>query len=186
MKFSTTDDVFADFIVHQFPQNTGLVGLMLAAILAAAMSTLSSSLNSSASALVNDFYAPGRRTPASPEHLFGVTRGLTALFGCLQIGIGIWARELGKAVVDNALTIAGFSAGLLLGVFSLGVLTRRSGQASALVGGAAGLAVLLGVQFGLPQWQINVAFPWLALIGSSTTFAVGWLVSLVFPRGVAS
>ena len=186
MKFSSTDDVFADFIVHQFPQNVGLVGLLLAAILAAAMSTLSSSLNSSASALVNDFYAPGRKTPASQEHLFGVTRGLTVLFGCVQIGIGIWARQLGKAVVDNALAIAGFSAGLLLGVFALGVLTRRAGQTAALAGGLAGLAVLLVVQFGLPKWGISIAFPWLALIGASTTFTVGWLISLPLPaRGTS-
>jgi Na+/proline symporter len=181
VKFATTDDVFADFIVHEFPQNTGLVGLMLAAILAAAMSTLSSSLNSSASALVNDFYASSRKSTSSSEHLFGVTRGMTIAFGIVQIAIGIWARELGKAVVDNALAIAGFSAGLLLGVFALGVLTRRTGQTAALAGGLAGLAVLLVVQFVLPKYGVSIAFPWLALIGASTTFAIGWLSSLPFP-----
>jgi Na+/proline symporter len=160
---------------------------MLAAILAAAMSTLSSSLNSSASALVNDFYIPSRRSPASPEHLFGVTRGLTIVFGVIQIGIGIYARQLDKAVVDNALAIAGFSAGLLLGVFALGVLTRRCGQASALAGGLFGLAVLLVVQFVLPRLGLAIAFPWLALIGAAATFLSGLLVSLLFPaRGATT
>lgn len=178
----TTDDVFPHFIVQHFPQNTGLIGLMLAAILAAAMSTLSSSLNSSASALVNDFYRTCRKSEATSEHLFLVTRWLTVCFGVVQIGIGIWARQLDKAVVDNALTIAGFSAGLLLGVFSLGVLTRRVGQTAALLGAGVGLAVLLFVQFVAPHWNIKVAWPWFALIGASTTFVVGWLASFVAPR----
>jgi solute:Na+ symporter, SSS family len=188
VQFATTDNVFPDFIVRYFPKNTGLVGLMLAAILAAAMSTLASSLNSSASALVSDFYVSWRKTPASSEHLFGVTRGLTVVFGIVQTVIAIWARELGTAVVDNALTIAGFSAGLLLGVFSLGVLTKRANQASALVGGAAGLVVLLMLQFVLPgATGFKVAWPWFALIGSTTTFVIGYLVALASPpRGATT
>jgi SSS family transporter len=184
------DKVFADFIVHHFPKNVGLIGLMLAAILAAAMSTLSSSLNSSASALVNDFYVPLRRTPASQEHLFGLTRAMTIAFGIIQTAIGVWARQLGSTVVTNALTIAGFSAGLLLGVFALGVLTRRAGQTAALLGGAAGLIVLSWLQFIAPGSGLKIAWPWFALIGSASTFAVGYLVSLIaparLPEGVAS
>ncbi|HEY2415977.1 MAG TPA: sodium:solute symporter [Pirellulaceae bacterium] len=178
----TTDDVFPHFIVNFFPANTGLIGLILAAILAAAMSTLSSSLNSSASALVNDFYVSARKTEASSEHLFFLTRWLTVAFGIIQIGIAIWARQLEKAVVDNALTIAGFSAGLLLGVFSLGVLTKRAGQASALIGGAVGLAVLLWLQFIAPRSDIRIAWPWFALIGATATYATGCVVALFAPR----
>jgi solute:Na+ symporter, SSS family len=185
-KHWTTDDVFPHFIINYFPANTGLIGLMLAAVLAAAMSTLSSSLNSSASALVNDFYVSWRRSEATPGHLFSVTRWLTVAFGVVQIGIAIWARQLEKAVVDNALTIAGFSAGLLLGVFSLGVLTTRANQASALVGGAVGLAVLLWLQFIAPQWEIKVAWPWFALIGASATFVAGYITSLGASQGAAS
>lgn len=180
--FDKLDEVFAHFIVHVFPRNTGLIGLMLAAILAAAMSTLSSSLNSSASALVNDFYVPWRKTPARSDHLFAVTRNLTIAFGVLQSAIGIWALPLGDTVVKNALTIAGFSAGLLLGIFSLGVLTRRAGQASALIGGAVGLCVLSVLQFGVPWHGLKIAFPWLALIGATTTFASGYVVALIRPR----
>jgi solute:Na+ symporter, SSS family len=183
------DAVFAHFIVHEFPANTGLVGLLLAAILAAAMSTLSSSLNSSASALVNDFYVPSRKSPAAPEHLFVVTRGMTVAFGLVQIGIGIWALQLGDTVVKNALTIAGFSAGLLLGVFSLGVLNRRAGQTAALIGGAVGLAALSLIQFGVPALiargmlpdTYRIAFPWFALIGASSTFLAGSLAALFAP-----
>jgi SSS family solute:Na+ symporter len=183
VKFAKTDEVFADFIVHGFPRNTGLIGLMLAAILS---STFSSSLSSSASAVVNDFYVPRRKEKASPEHLFWVSRGLTVVFGVLQIGIGIWAKGLDQSVVRNALTIAGFSSGLLLGVFALGALTRRTGQRAAFFGGAVGFATLALVQFVLPslspEYRFKVAFPWLALIGCLSTFVSGWLASVIFPR----
>ena len=180
--FAKADAIFADFIVNVFPKNTGLVGLMLAAILAAAMSTLSSSLSSSASALVNDFYVSWRKTPATSEHLFSVTRWLTVAFGVVQTAVGIWALRFDETVVKNALTIAGFSAGLLLGVFLLGVLTRRAGQVAALTGAAVGLAVLLFVQFRAPALGWKVAFPWIALIGASTTMSVGAIVMWLFPR----
>jgi SSS family transporter len=182
-RFTSHDAVYADFIVRVFPRNTGLVGLMLAAILAAAMSTLSSSLNSSASALVNDFYASWRSERLSDRHLFLVTRGTTIAFGLLQIVIGIAALQFQNTVIRNALTIAGFSAGLLLGVFALGVLVPRAGQLAALAGLAAGLAILLFARFVAPEYGITVAFPWLPLIGCTTTFAVGLLITIGSPRG---
>jgi len=175
------DQVFADFIVHHFPKNTGLIGLMLAAILSAAMSTLSSSLNASASAFWNDFCLPTFKQPPGPRTQLNSTRGLTVAFGMIQVGIGMWAINLDATVVRSALTIAGYSAGLLLGVFSLGVLTTRAGQASALIGAGFGLATLLAIQFVLPSYDWNIAWPWLAFIGSITTFAVGQVVAIFLP-----
>jgi SSS family transporter len=182
IKFDRPDTVFAQFIVDVFPRNTGLIGVMLAAILAATMSTVSSSLNSSASALVNDFYVSWRKERPTAEHLLAVTRGCTVVFGLVQIGIGITATGLRESVVRNVLTIAGFSFGLLLGVFALGVLTRRVGQVAALLGLLTGLVVLLNVQFVVPSYGVKIAFPWLAVIGSATTFTAGILASLIFPR----
>ncbi|MFN5975541.1 MAG: transporter, partial [Planctomyces sp.] len=80
---------------------------------------------------------------------------------------------------DNALTIAGFSAGILLGIFSLGILSRRAGQGAALIGAAVGLVVLLVVQFRPIEQLPVVAWPWLALIGASTTFAAGQLAAVL-------
>ena len=185
--FEKNDEVYAHFIVNYFPKNTGLTGLMLAAILAAAMSTLSSSLNASASALLNDFYLPAVKSAPSPAHLLQLTRRLAIGFGVLQVLIGIWATTFDETVVQNALTIAGFSAGLLLGLFTLGAATRRVGQRAALVGAAFGLALLLSIQFVLPDISksivaesgIRVAWPWYALIGSSATFLAGWLASFI-------
>ncbi len=189
MPFEKSDQVYAHFIIHSFPSNTGLIGLVLAAILAAAMSTLSSSLNASASALLNDFYLPSLTVKPSAKKLLSLTRMLAVGFGVLQIVIGIWATTFDDTVVANALKIAGFSAGPLLGMFMLGVLTSRVGESAALGGGAVGLGVLLGTQFVFPlvvnSWwpelALQVAWPWLALIGSATTFFSGYLLSFVFP-----
>jgi SSS family transporter len=185
------DEVFASFIVNHFPANTGLIGLLLAAILAAAMSTIASSLNASASSMIHDIWLPlrsalGRREPLAPEAALAITRWLTVAFGIVQVAVGIAAAAVDATVVSRALTIAGYSAGLLLGVFLLGVATRRVGQGAALVGAACGLAALLGVQFVLPASGVHVAWPWYALIGSATTFAAGLAVSPVLPRAEPS
>lgn len=186
----TTDDVFAHFIVHHFPPSTGLAGLMLAAILAAAMSTLSSSLNASAAALVHDFYLAWRKTPADPHRLLWQTRWLTVAFGGVQMGIALLARQLDNAVVDSALTIAGFSAGTLLGVFALGIGCRRASQVAAIGGGLCGLAALSWLHFvapgkafpGLPD-GLRVAWPWYALIGAAVTWSAGLMIT-TFGRAV--
>ncbi len=179
------DEVFATFIIERFPRNVGLVGLLLAAILAAAMSTLSSSLNASASSLLHDLWLPlagsrGGSTHGEEESrgLLLLTRWLTVGFGILQVAVGIGAAALSETVVRSALTIAGCAAGLLLGVFTLGVATRRVGQTAALVGAGCGLAALVAVQFALPAAGVKVAFPWYALIGATVTIAAGLAASL--------
>lgn len=176
--FAKADEVYPHFLLNSFPQNTGLIGLMLAAILAAAMSTLSSSLNSSATALMNDFYLPGSRSQPSPAKVFALTRWLTVGFGILQILIGTLAMQLSATVIQNALTIAGYAAGLLLGMFFLALNSRRANQWSVIVGASVGLIVLLLVQFVLPLTALGltVAWPWYALIGSFTTYSVGNLI----------
>jgi SSS family transporter len=185
------DEVFAAFIVGQFPQNTGLIGLLLAAILAAAMSTTASSLNASASALVHDVLLPlraatGRRAPLEPAAALALSRWLTAGFGLVQVVVGIAAAGVDASVVSRALTIAGWSAGLMLGVFLLGVATRRVGQGAALVGAACGALALATVQFVLPGRGLTIAWPWFAAIGAVTTFAAGVAAASVIPRAEAA
>lgn len=181
------DEVFATFIIRHFPADTGLIGLLLAAILAAAMSTIASSLNASASSLLHDLWLPlraaaGRSTPLPATAALGLTRRLTVACGLVQIAIAIAAARIDATVVSRALTIAGYASGLLLGVFTLGVATRRVGQEAALLGGAVGLAVLLAVQFVLPAQGIRIAWPWYALIGATTTTLAGLAAATVFPR----
>ena len=181
------DEIFATFIVGHFPPNTGLIGLLLAAILAAAMSTIASSLNASASSMIHDVWLPlrnaaGRGDPLPADAALALTRWLTVGFGVVQIAVGIAAAAVDATVVSRALTIAGYSAGLLLGVFVLGVTTTRVGQLAALAGAACGLAALLAVQFILPGHGIKIAWPWYASIGAGVTVVAGSVAATLFPR----
>ena len=170
--FDSNDEVFATFIVTEMP--VGLVGLTLAAVFSAAMSTLSSSLNSSASSAVNDLYLPLRKIAAHSSHALVASRAFTVFFGVVQIAVGIAASRISRSVVNDALAIAGFTAGILLGVFALGVLTTRVRQSGALAGLLGGLTVLTAVKFFTP-----IAWPWFAVIGAVCTFGIGYAVSLV-------
>ncbi len=174
MPFAKNDEVFAAFIVDHLPP--GITGITLAAVLAAAMSTLSSSLNSSAAAAVNDFYKSWKRGPMDSARQLRVSRALTLFFGLVQMAVAIAGQHLQQSVVDNVLAIASFTSGAVLGVFLLGVLTRHVPQPAALIGLLGGLIVTAGVAFGTP-----VAWPWYALVGSCTTFAFGVAASQLMP-----
>ena len=99
----------------------------------------------------------------------------TIFFGVLQIASGIGASYISRSVVNDALAIAGFTAGILLGIFGLGALTRRVGQTGAFIGMASGVVVLTFIKFAT-----SVAWPWYAIIGAVATFSVGLLVSWLF------
>lgn len=162
-----TDRIFPYFIVRHLPP--GIVGLVLAAIFAAAMSTLSSSLNSSSAAAVNDFYIPATRGRRDGGHYLTVSRALTATFGALQMAVAVIAISLSSRVVDEVLGIASFTNGLILGLFLLGTFTAAS-QRAAFAGLLGGAIVMLGVKLGTAvSWQ------WYVLIGSLTTLGLGWV-----------
>ena len=114
--------------------------------------------------------------PAAAGRRLALSRVLTVVFGVIQAGLAVAAARLSESVVDDALAIAGFVAGPLLGVFALGMFTRKTGSRDAVFGMCAGLAVLGFIKFGT-----NIAWPWYALIGSGTTFAAGWILSQIMP-----
>jgi SSS family solute:Na+ symporter len=174
IQFDRNDEVFATFIVNELP--VGIAGITLAAVFSAAMSTLSSSLSSSASAAVNDFYLPACGKEVEVESLVALraSRGFIVLFGLIQIFIGIAASQLSRSVVGDALAIAGFSAGVLLGVFTLGVTTKRVGSRAAMSGMVAGIAVLSYVKFAT-----SIAWPWYPIIGVVTTVVSGLAISAI-------
>jgi SSS family solute:Na+ symporter len=168
------DQLFAFFIVNHMP--IGLTGLTLAAVFAAAMSTLSSSLNSSATALINDVYLPLRGTKLSPHGQLTAGRMATALFGLLQVAIAIVFGLIGtsESVVANVLKIAGFASGPVLGLYLLAVFARRVKQPAALSGFVVGVAGLSAIAYGTA-----LHWPWYAALGSLLTFAAGWIIQLV-------
>ncbi|MPZ20957.1 MAG: transporter [Luteitalea sp.] len=169
-----TDRIFPTFIVTHLP--SGLVGLISAAVFAAAMSTLSSSLNSSAAAAVGDFYMPATEGRRSAPHYLRVARWTTALFGVAQLLVAIAAIRLSQTVVNEVLGIASFTNGIVLGVFLLGTLTTNVSQRAAVVGIAAGTLLMLLVKLATPvSWQ------WYVLIGSVATFVAGQLAARLAP-----
>jgi SSS family transporter len=174
------DEVFGRFIIEKLPQ--GVVGLLIAAVLAAAMSTLSSSLNSSANAFVTDFYRP--LNPRHSERFYvWLSRIMTVVWGLAQMGVAIAAFRLGgqKSVVEQVLTVAGFTTGLLLGLFVLGSLRRPVRSAAALAGMACGFATVLGVWLPSVFGEPILAWPWLAPLGAVTTVIAALLLDSLMP-----
>ena len=170
------DRVFPHFIVTQLPH--GLIGLVAAAIFAAAMSTLSSSLNSLAATAVTDFYRPLFAPDKSDRHYLNVSRLMTAAWGVVQIAVAMIVIAMKGRGVDAVLAVASFTNGPVLGLFFLSALTRRVGPKGALV------AVMLGIACMTFVWlQLKVSWQWYVLIGSLVTFVCGWLASQVFERG---
>jgi SSS family transporter len=169
------DRVFAAFIVDAMP--VGVLGIVLGAVFSAAMSTLSSSLNSSATALWSDIYQPMIRGESSEGQKLRVLRRFTLLFGVAQILVAIAGKDLEGSVVNAVLAIAGFTTGLILGVFLLGLFVRRAGQREALIGLLGGLGLVTAVRFGT-----DLAWPWYGILGSGTVLILGWLASAVLPE----
>ena len=163
-----TDSIYPRFIWEHLPP--GLSGLVVAAILAAAMSNLSAALNSLASTTVMDFLRPLGKVQDETKWLKRA-RLATVAWGVILGTVALFARNWGS-VLQAGLSIASILYGSLLGVFLLGLLTRRVGEIAAMCGMIAGLAVMLYVRFATP-----IAFTWYVLIGTSMTFATGLVVS---------
>lgn len=177
--FEKNDEVLATFIITEMPAGIGVVGLLLAAVFAAAMSTLSSSINSSAASALNDL-APFGPTKRSDKQQMRLASRLTVFFGIIQIVIGYGASFVSDSVITEALMVAGFAAGLLLGVFLLGVAFRDVDEAAAVTGLLAGLIVLLTVAFIIPTLSETLsrpAWPLWPVIGASATVFFGWATS---------
>jgi Na+/proline symporter len=166
--FVRADAIFPAFIVTRMPH--GASGLLIAAILAAAMSNLSAALNALSSTTVVDFYAR-LRPQATEDARMRMARRATVGWAVALFALAVAARG-GGHVLEMGLTIASVAYGSLLGVFLLGVLTRRATERGAMVGMAAGLALDLYLWFGT-----RVAFPWYVVFGSAATFGVGLLAS---------
>jgi SSS family transporter len=169
------DRVFPDFITRHLP--SGLSGLVVAAIFAAAMS---SSLNSIAATAVSDLYRP-LAPDRSDRHYLAVSRWLTLAAGFAQIAVAIGIRHMTRSALDAALSVASILNGPVLGVFLLGAFSKRAGTSAAFAGMAAGLVAVICV------WRLTpVAWPWYTLAGSMTTVAVGSALGLAGSRREAA
>ena len=166
--FIKTDYIFPTFVVDKMPH--GISGLLISAILAAAMSNLSAALNSLSSTSIVDFYSRFRPAATESRKLY-LSRVATILWGLILFGLAILARGGGK-VVEVGLSIASVAYGSLLGVFLLGVLTKKASEKGAMVG------MLCGFILNLYLWRFTkVPFTWYVMLGSVATFAIGYAAS---------
>jgi solute:Na+ symporter, SSS family len=170
--FNRADTIFPTFIATDMPH--GVSGLLIAAIVAAAMSNLSAALNSLSSTTIVDFYT--RIRPKSSEaRRVQLSRIATVGWGGVLFGLSLLARHGGK-VLEMGLSIASVAYGSLLGVFLLGVLTRKASERGAMTGMA------LGLLFNLYLWRFTaVPFTWYVVFGSIITFVVGYVASFLMP-----
>jgi len=167
--FTGGDRVFPDFITKYMP--SGLSGLVVAAIFAAA---LSSSLNSIASTSINDLYKPFR-PKRDDKHYLRVSHWLTLVWGIVQIGVALVAMRQNRSALDQALSVASLVNGPILGVFLVGTFLRRVSEPPALLGMMASMIVMTYIRFWTP-----IAWTWYVLIGSVITFLVAWIAGFAF------
>ena len=186
---ASADRIFPQYIVQQMP--VGISGLMIAAILAAAMSNLSAALNSLASTSMVDFYLL-RRPDVSEAHKTKVSRLMTLGWAAVLLALAIVSRGSGH-VLEIGLSIASVLWGGMLGVFLLGTVTKRANETGTMIGLVAGCVVNLLIWrqsaeirmtlFGHSILFPKIAWTWYVAIGALITCAVGYLMSLLTNSG---
>jgi SSS family solute:Na+ symporter len=190
--------VFPHFILTEIPP--GLAGLIIAALVAAAMSSIDSSMNGTATVLTEDIYKRHLAKDRSDRHYLIAARLITTLGGVLMIAAALLfayltesealrERNLRRTVLDVYFVVGAIFAGALGGFFLLGFLTRRANSAGAAIGVAAGLLVVAWLTAGkfklalLPEAWRSPTHPFLiGVFGNLTVFVVGYAASLLFAR----
>lgn len=174
--FGKADRIYPAFIVSHIPH--GISGLLIAAILAAAMSNLSAALNALSSSSVMDFWLRRKahaNASSDDRSRMRLSRISTFFWALVLFTLAILSlREVGH-VVEVGLQIASIAYGALLGVFLLGVLTRRANQSGAMLGMLCGFVTELYLWLGTP-----VPWTWWVAIGTTVTFAVGYTFSCIW------
>ena len=176
--YNDVNYVFPTFIMTHMP--VGLIGLLIAAIFAAAMSTISAEMASLSTATVIDFYRRFARKQADDRHYLRVSRLATGFWGLFASGVAVWAAELGS-LIEVVNRFGSFFYGSILGVFILAVGFRRATANGAFIGLIAGM--------GSVAWAAsftNVAFLWHNVIGAVAVVMVGMAVSFVDTAGQRS
>ncbi len=173
-------EIFPWFIIHCLP--AGVRGLLVAALLATAMGSLSTALNALATTATRDWYVDVFRPQAGQSEQLRAVRWLTVFFAVLLIVVGAgtaWLTVMDPTVriLPIALGIFGYTYGSLLGVFLLGMLTRSRGcDCGNVIAMLSGFAVVILLEIGGRQgWLPAIAFPWRVTVGTLATFAVGCL-----------
>jgi SSS family transporter len=173
----SANEIVPHFVAHVLPR--GVAGLVIAAVIAETMSTLSGGFNSLATATVVDFIQRFRKSkPINPRSDLLMARWVTLSWATASTitAVLLGLSKADKQIVETFLSISSLFTGPILGVFLLGLLTRRPGGAAALTGLIVGTATVWCVSSLTP-----VIWLWYAPIGFLTTFLVGYATGLVLP-----
>ncbi len=178
--FGKADWIYPSFIVNKMPH--GISGLLIAAILAAAMSNLSAALNALSSSSMMDFFfrrnarsITAGQDDSTNASKIRLSRVFTVFWAIVLLALAILSLREAGHVVEVGLQIASIAYGALLGVFMLGVLTRRANQSGAMIGMVFGFSAELYLWLGT-----RVPWTWWVAIGTVVTFVIGWVVSGLF------
>lgn len=169
-----SDEVFPKFIIEELP--SGLSGLIIAGLFAAAMSTLAGSISALSSSTMLDLYHPNATKQNDKKDLL-VSRLVTVFWAIMLVGAAILFMESPQAVVELALSIASFTYGGLLGTFLLGLFVKKAQQEDALAGFTAGIFLMITVIF-----LDLVAWTWFTLVGVIATVAIGSFLTRLNPK----
>jgi Na+/proline symporter len=176
--FGDVNYVFPTFVTERMP--VGLVGLIIAAIFAAAMSSIAAELNSLSTATVIDFYRRLWKRDASDAHYLGVSKLVTGFWGVVACIVAVYATNLGP-LIDVVNRFGSFFYGSLLGVFVLAIGTKRATSRGAFWGLLGGMAAV-----ALVAHYTSIAFLWHNVVGCAAVVGIGMVVSLLEPSRHAS
>jgi len=170
--FENENLVVLDFVATMgFP---GLMGIVAAAIVAAAMSSLDSSLNSMATVTTLDFYQKFFRKDATAQHYLKASRWFTLMWAVLMVAPAIVFSKSGGSVLEVLSKVGSFFVGAKLAMFGLGFYSKHATQRGLLVGVAAGFLSLWYVEANL-----DIAWPWYCALGGVISIVVGWVASVL-------
>jgi Na+/proline symporter len=172
--FSDTNYIFPTFVLTQLP--AGFVGLILVAILAAAMSTVESELNSLSTATVVDFYRRYVTRDGTDRHYLIVSRVSTLAWGGFATFCALYMGRLGSAI-EAVNTIGSYFYGSILGVFVLAIAAPRSNGRGAFWGVLVGFAAVL-----LTAQVTDISYLYYNIVGCAVAVAVGYAISLTTPK----
>ena len=177
--FSKPDEIFPYFIIHQIP--SGIKGIIIAGLFAAAMSTLAGSISSLSSSVMLDLYKPLSKEKIDPQKELYISRVITVVWAVILSVVALLFIQLQQSVVEIALGIASITYGGLLGTFLLGLFNKKVNQQSAIVGFSMGILTMVLIIL-IPKMAGNppiVHWTWYVAIGSSVTIITGILLQKI-------
>jgi len=170
---TSSDEIFPKFIIEKLP--TGIIGLVIAGILASAMGTLSSAISSLASSTYLDLFRKSHKEGDNKKEIM-YSKLFTLIWGVVLIGGAMLFTDTKNPVVELGLSIASFTYGGLLGTFLLGIFFKKINQSEAILGFIAGIMVMIYIiKF------TTIAYTWYIIIGVSVTIIVANIFHLIFP-----